>query len=103
MAVVNGGDSGHRQRQWQGARVTRAGLDEGTRASARPVRVRRHEGMRARGHEGTRAQRQEQGQGWINIDNNISCSRSGARGVRYNDNVDNDAINAGGVVEIPKR
>ena len=38
MAVVNGGDSGCQQRRRQGARVTRAGADDGTRTSARPTR-----------------------------------------------------------------
>ena len=38
MAVVDDGDSGCQQRWRQGAKVTRAGADDGTRTSARPTR-----------------------------------------------------------------
>ena len=38
MAVVDGGDSDCQQRRRQGARVTRAGADDGRRTSARPTR-----------------------------------------------------------------
>jgi hypothetical protein len=40
MAVVNGDSSSHQQRRRRGARVTRAGADDGVRASARPMRAR---------------------------------------------------------------
>ena len=53
MAVVDGGNSGCQQQQQQGARVTRAGADDGVRESARPTR--------ARGRGWTRAQGQGQG------------------------------------------
>ena len=60
------------------------------------------EGKGARRHKGTRAQGQGRGQEWININNSISGSRSSTRGVHYNDNDDDDAINAFGGTEIPK-
>ena len=53
MAVVDDGNSGRQQRQQRGARVTRAGADDGVRESARPTR--------ARGQGWTRAQGQGQG------------------------------------------
>ncbi len=62
----------------------RAGADKGTRASAMPAR--------ARGQGRTRAQGQGQGQGWIDIVDSISGSRSGTRGMHYDDDDDNDAM-----------
>jgi hypothetical protein len=53
MAVVDGGDSGRQQRRQRGARVMRAGADNGVRESVRPTR--------ARGQGRTRAHGQGQG------------------------------------------
>ena len=48
VVVIDGGDSGCRQRRRQGARWTQARADEGARARARPARARADEGTRAR-------------------------------------------------------
>ena len=49
MAVVDDGNSGRQQRQQRGARVTRAGADDGVRESARPTRAIGQRWMRAQG------------------------------------------------------
>jgi hypothetical protein len=40
IAIVDGGNSGHRLRRWRGVRVMWVRADKGARASARPARVR---------------------------------------------------------------
>ncbi len=95
-AVVDGGDSSCQQRWRRGARVTRAGADDGARVSARPTRARAGQGRR---------RAQWQGRGWIDIDINdsISGSRSSTRGMHDDDNDDEKTINAGGCTDVPKR
>ena len=68
------------------------GADDGVRASVRLTRAKGQGWTRVQGH----------GRGWIDINDSISGSRSGARGMQDNGDDDKNTINAGGGTEIPK-